>query len=142
MMRKQVALINRIAINPLKKCGLALFYFALAAAIAPAQSINGRITGTITDQAGVVIRNAEVRVTSEGTGAKRRATTDENGVYVAPELPVGFYTIKVEGGGFAPATRMRVKVDVGAETRLDVTLTAQATEAAVNVNAEAPLMQP
>ena len=36
----------------------------------------------------------------------------------------------------------RVKVDVGAETRVNVTLTLQATEAAVNVSAEAPLMQP
>ncbi|MGH9939392.1 MAG: TonB-dependent receptor domain-containing protein [Blastocatellia bacterium] len=125
---------------------LALVCCALAAAIAPAQSISGRITGTVTDQAGAVIRNAAVTVTNEGTGAQRRATADENGLYVAPELPVGFYTIKiegeVEGGGFAPATRTRVKVDVGAETRVNVTLTPQATEAAVDVRSEAPLLQP
>src|SRR5262249_8981062 len=36
----------------------------------------------------------------------------------------------------------RVKVDVGAETRLNVTLTPQAAAAAVNVSAEAPLMRP
>ncbi|MGH9853609.1 MAG: carboxypeptidase-like regulatory domain-containing protein, partial [Blastocatellia bacterium] len=125
---------------------LALVCCAWAAAIAPAQSISGRITGTVTDQAGAVIRNAAVTVTNEGTGAQRRATADENGLYVAPELPVGFYTIKiegeVEGGGFAPATRTRVKVDVGAETRVNVTLTPQATEAAVDVRSEAPLLQP
>ena len=54
-----------------------------------------------------------------------------------PELPVGFYAIRVEGGGFAPARTARVKVDVGAETRVDVTLTLQATESAVDVRAEA-----
>jgi outer membrane receptor protein involved in Fe transport len=126
----------------LKNCGLALVCCALAAAIAPAQSISGRITGTITDQAGAVIRNAAVSVISEGTGAQRRATTDENGFYVVPELPAGFYTLKIESGSFAPATKTRIKVDVGAETRVDVTLTPQATELTADVRAEAPLLQP
>jgi hypothetical protein len=120
----------------------ALFVCALASAIVPAQSISGRVVGTISDQAGAFIRNAEVTVTSEGTGAQRRATADENGFYVVPELQVGYYTLKVEGTGFAPAVRMRVKVDVGAETRVDLTLKVQATEAVVDVRAEAPLLQP
>ncbi|MGH8864988.1 MAG: carboxypeptidase-like regulatory domain-containing protein, partial [Burkholderiales bacterium] len=107
---------------------------------AAAQSISGRITGTISDQAGAVIPNATVSVTNEGTGALRHATADGNGLYVVPELPVGFYAVKVEGGSFAPTTRTRVKVDVGAETRVDVTLTPQATELAVDVRAEAPLL--
>lgn len=142
MTRKQVTSINRRVIDTLKNCSLALAYCVLAAAIAPAQSISGRITGAVTDQAGAVVRNAAVSVTNEGTGAQRRATADENGFYVVPELPVGFYALKVEGGGFAPATITRVKVDVGAETRVNVTLTPQATEAVVNVGVEAPLMQP
>jgi len=148
-MKEQVTLINqkwRRVIYALKNYGLALVCCVWAAAIAPAQSISGRITGAVTDQTGAVIRNATVTVANEGTGAQRRVTTDENGNYVAPELPVGFYTVKieggVEGGGFATATMTRVKVDVGAETRVNITLTPQATEAAVNVSAEAPLMQP
>src|SRR5262249_49709518 len=160
MMRKQITLINkrgRPVIVAWKHGSLALLCGAMAAAIAPAQSISGRITGVITDQAGAVIRNAVVSVTNEGTGAKRRVTADENGLYVAPELPVGYYTVKVEGGGeggveggskggvkgggFAPATVTRVKVDVGADTRVNVTLTTQAVEAATNVRAEAPLMR-
>src|SRR6185436_7222167 len=124
IMTKEVTLSNkrgRRVIVALKHCCLAMIGCALAVANAPAQSIGGRIAGTITDQSGAVLRDAVVTVTSEGTGAQRRATSDENGFYVAAELPVGYYTVKVEGGGFAPATRARVKVDVGAETRLDVT---------------------
>src|SRR5262245_49207542 len=125
MMKEQVTLTNRRGIDALKKCCLALVCCALLATFVPAQSISGRITGTITDQTGAVISRATVTVTNEGTGAQRRATADENGLYVAPELPVGFYTLKVEGGNFAPATKTRIKVDVGAETRVDVTLTPQ-----------------
>ena len=144
-MTKEVTLINkrgRQMTGAMKKCCLALICGALALANAPAQSIGGRIAGTITDQSGAVLRSAAVTATSEGTGAQRRATSDENGFYVVPELPVGFYTLKVEGGGFAPATRARVKVDVGAETRLDVALTLQVKESAMDVRAEAPLLQP
>jgi hypothetical protein len=141
-MRTRVALINRRVIVALKNCGLALVCCALAAAIAQAQSISGRISGAVTDQQGAVIQKATVTATSEGTGAARRATSDAEGNYVLPELPVGFYALKVEGGGFVATTLTRVKVDVGAETRVNVTLSLQAKEAEVNVSAEAPLVQP
>ena len=129
-------------INILKNCWLALVVGALAASVAPAQSTGGRISGTVTDQTGAVVANAAVTVISEDRGTERHATSDQVGFYTAPELPVGFYTIKVASNGFAPATRTRVKVDVGAETRLDVALMVQANNATVDVRAEAPLLQP
>src|SRR5947207_1672724 len=94
IIRKQVTLINLRVSDAFKNCSLALICCVWAATISPAQSVNGRITGTIADQAGAVISNAVVTVTNEGTGAQRRVTADENGLYVAPELPVGFYTLK------------------------------------------------
>jgi hypothetical protein len=114
----------------------------MAVAIAQAQSISGRMTGIVTDPAGAVISGATVTATNEGTGAARRATTDENGIYVMAELPVGFYSLKVEGSNFVPATLERVKVDVGVDTRVNVKLTLQATEASVNVASTTPIIQP
>ncbi|HSE36597.1 MAG TPA: carboxypeptidase-like regulatory domain-containing protein [Blastocatellia bacterium] len=78
-MRRKAGLIKWRGFNFLKNFSLALVCCVCATAIAPAQSINGRITGTITDQAGAVISNAVVTLTNEGTGAQRRATPDENG---------------------------------------------------------------
>src|SRR5215470_10518137 len=141
-MRTHVALINRRVIDALKNYSLVLVCCALAAAIAQAQSIGGTINGVVSDPAGAVIRKATVTATNEGTSAARRTTTDENGYYTLPELPVGFYALKIEGGGFVPATWTRVKVDVGAETRVNVTLSLQAKEAEVSISAEAPLVQP
>ena len=141
-MRTHVALINRRVIDALKICSLVLVCCAVAAAIAQAQTIGGNITGVVSDPAGAVIRKATVTATNEGTGAVRRATTSEEGIYVLPEMPVGFYALKIEGGGFVPATWTRVKVDVGAETRVNVTLSLQAKEAEVSISAEAPLVQP
>lgn len=140
-MRTRVALIRRV-IDALKNYGLALVCCALAAVSVQAQSVAGQIAGTVIDPAGAVIRKATVTATNEGTGAMRRVTTDEEGLYVLPELPVGFYALKVEGGGFVPTTLTRVKVDIGVATRVNVTLSLQAKEAEVNVSAEAPLVQP
>src|SRR5690349_16559356 len=123
-MKKQFAMINwgvRVT-DALKICIPALVCCALAVGASQAQAISGRIAGVITDQAGGVVAKAAITVTSEETGAVRRAAANEDGFYVAPELPVGYYTLKVEGGGFAPATLTRVKVDVGAETRMNVRL--------------------
>src|SRR5262245_52030307 len=118
-----------------RRYSLALLCCLLTAAIALAQSISGRIVCVVSDQTGAVIPNAVVVLTNEATGAVRRATTDDSGVFLAPELPVGLYSLNVEGGGFAPATLTRIKVDVGAETRVSITLKPQATESALDVRA-------
>jgi hypothetical protein len=133
---------RRKAIAALMSGCLTLICCSLMAVAAAAQSIGGRITGTITDQTGAVIPNANVTMTNEGTGAQRHAVADGNGFYVAPELPVGFYTLMVEAYGFSPTHRTRVKVDVGSETRVDVALVLQSTGETIDVRDEAPLLQP
>jgi Carboxypeptidase regulatory-like domain/TonB dependent receptor len=140
-MRTRVTKITRRVIGSLRTFSLGLVFCAMIASIAQAQSIGGRITGIITDPAGAVIQKANITITNEGTGAVRRVATDESGFYVVAELPVGFYALKVEGANFVPATYNRVKVDVGVDTRVNVKLTVQATEAAVNVNSGAPVIQ-
>ncbi|MDQ3064040.1 MAG: carboxypeptidase-like regulatory domain-containing protein, partial [Acidobacteriota bacterium] len=106
-----------------------------------AQSINGKILGTVTDQNGAVVPNATVNVTNEGTGAKRTVNADENGFYVFPELPVGFYTVEISGGSFALFTRKTVKVDVGSETRVDTSLAAQGVTTTVNITTDNTLIK-
>src|SRR5260370_26797947 len=105
------------------------------------QSFGGKIVGMITDSTGAVVAGVSVTVTNEGTGAQRRVTTDAGGVYVAAELPVGYYTVRFEGRGMGKVERQRVKVDVGGETRADATLSAQTVEQSLVVNAEAPVLQ-
>jgi hypothetical protein len=141
-LRKQVILLTCKAIHFLRDWSLALACCALPATIVPAQSISGKITGVVTDPSGAIVRDAEVSVINEATSGQRRATANENGYYVIPELPVGFYTLKVEVPNFAPATMPHVKVDIGAETRVDIALTLQAVELVVNASAEAPLLRP
>lgn len=105
------------------------------------QSFSGKIVGVLTDATGAVIPGVSVTVVNEGTGAQRRLTTDAGGVYVAAELPVGYYTVRFAAPGLTKAERQRVKVDVGGETRADATLSAQTVEESVTVTAAAPVLQ-
>ena len=49
-----------------------------------AQTYEGRILGTITDQSGAAIKDAKVVITNVDTGIFRELATNEAGEYVAP----------------------------------------------------------
>src|SRR5690348_3791187 len=83
------------------------------------QSFSGNISGALTDATGAVIPGVSVTVVNEGTGAQRHLITNASGVYVAAELPVGYYTVRFEAAGMSKVERQHVKVDVGGETRAD-----------------------
>jgi hypothetical protein len=106
-----------------------------------AQSFGGKIVGLVTDSSTAVVTRATVTVTNEGTGAERHVITDSAGVYVAAELPVGYYTVRFEAQGMGPQERHNLKVNVGSETRADATLSAQVMQQSVSVTSEAPVVQ-
>lgn len=78
---------------------LALF---LTIQVAPsfAQSMLGRISGTVTDASGAAIGGAKVMITNTDTQATRAETTDDRGFYVAENLPIGPYRVTVDHAGF------------------------------------------
>jgi hypothetical protein len=71
-----------------------------------AQTTTGRISGTVTDPSGAAIPGAGITVLNNGTGVSWRAATDDRGFYVAPNLPVGDYSVEVESKGFQRAARL------------------------------------
>src|SRR5205085_7761751 len=72
----------------------------LCAGFALAQTTNGNLRGTVTDQNGAVLPNAIVVVKNRGTNAERRVTTNSEGNYAVDNLTPGEYEIRVEAQGF------------------------------------------
>jgi len=99
-------------------CALAV---AVCASIA-AQQFSGTIRGTVQDSSGAVVRQAEVSVVNIDTNVSHTVITDDNGSYVVPQLPPGFYRITVKKDGFKMAALDRVKLDVQQIRGVDVTL--------------------
>src|SRR6266480_7535988 len=72
----------------------------------------GTISGTIRDEKGAVVPQAEVSIQSEGTGMSRTVSSDDNGFYVAPSLPAGRYTISTAPSGFKKTVASAVDLHV------------------------------
>ena len=65
-----------------------------------AQATSGSINGTVKDATGGVLPGATVTVSNPSTGVTRNVTTNDAGDFIAPNLPPGTYTIRVELQGF------------------------------------------
>src|SRR5260370_41695925 len=103
--------------------------------LAGAQDIFGRISGNVKDTTGAAVVNAKVTLTNQDTKLSRTVKTDDRGFYVAPELPVGVYTVTAEEKGFK--TTIKVGNDLVAGARLTVDLTLQVGEVTEKVEVTA-----
>ncbi len=93
----------------------------------------GNIRGTVTDSSGANIPGATVTATNSATGLKRTQQTNESGLYVFTDLPIGSYTIEVRQTGFAPQQLTGADLLTGQSLGLDVTLVVGSQTESVNV---------
>src|SRR6266404_8910361 len=96
-----------------------------AAVISPAQEITGSIVGTVRDTGGAVVKGASVTITNSETKLVTRSlTTNDDGEFSAPLLPVALYDITVEATNFKKHIADRVKLNVNERRSVDVALQA------------------
>jgi hypothetical protein len=73
----------------------------------------GAIRGAVEDASGAVVPGAQVEITSEAAHeVVRNLTTDRSGVFTAPLLPAGPYSVQVSAAGFATTAFSSVRVRV------------------------------
>jgi len=125
----------------LSSASAVLAFVLLFPAICNAQTINGSISGTVTDQNGSAISGATVKVTKAGTGATREATTNSEGIYRIVGLPVGVYAVRVEQSGFQPQVNQRVDVSVAIDATANFTLSTASVQEVVVVTETAGLLE-
>ncbi|MGH9555348.1 MAG: carboxypeptidase regulatory-like domain-containing protein [Terriglobales bacterium] len=80
----------------------------------------GSIFGRATDPSGAVVAGADSSITNPATGQSRQATTDGQGEYSLPLLPVGTYSVTGEKQGFEKVTQRNVVVPVNTNVRVDL----------------------
>ena len=85
---------------------VAVLATVVAVAPAAAQQTSGKIEGTVTDQAGVSLANAQVFVVGTSFGA----VTNDKGYYFINNVPVGSYTLRAQFIGYAPTEVHDVRV--------------------------------
>jgi hypothetical protein len=98
------------------------------------------ITGRVIDPTGAIVPNATVEATETATNQTRKATTDSQGRFRFPYLPVGRYELRVQQPGFA-GVRRQVNLTVGAAFDLSINLSLQSDATTVEVSAQSPLLE-
>lgn len=97
-------------------------------------SVAGSISGTVTDVSGAVIPGVSVTAANIGTGVKQQTSSNTQGFYSFPTLPVGHYTITVEAHGFKQYVETGLVLDVNTALRVDVSLQVGALTQQVDVS--------
>jgi hypothetical protein len=124
--------------NTLRKLLFASFAVLLtlgAASRAFAQS-TGSIRGTVNDPSGAAIANAAVTLTDTGTGLSRDTVTNESGIFVYPDLPIGTYTLKIAAAGFKTENRPDLTLLTGQVIDLPIAMAVGSQTQQITVSSE------
>ncbi len=123
--------------TPVRKVHSSLILLLLIglAAAAYGQIVGGTISGVVRDKTGASLENATVTVRQIETGAVRNLTTDGEGRFYAPSVPVGDYSVSVKLDGFAAQERSGISLTVAQSLQLNFVLGVAAIQQQVEVDA-------
>ena len=118
---------------------LVLLVLVLAFGLGPersdAQIVGATITGTVHDSSGAALSSSTVTVKQSETGLTRTVTTDAEGRFFAPSVPIGPYTITAEHDGFAP-TQQSATLVLGQSLQLKFVLGVASVQQVIEVTAD------
>jgi Carboxypeptidase regulatory-like domain len=106
-------------------CYSLLFLLLLAlptASFGQANAVDAAVNGYVLDPSKTPIAGAHITLTNIATGISQEATTDGQGYYRFPLVPVGTYRLDTVANGFETNTLAGIVLRVGQEARLDVPL--------------------
>ncbi|MDE1154737.1 MAG: carboxypeptidase regulatory-like domain-containing protein [Acidobacteriaceae bacterium] len=94
-----------------------LLLFCLLCSAFPGHAQNaistGTLVGTVTDPSGAVVANASIALTASATGTKWTTSSNGQGIYTFPALPVGEYQVIISAAGFRATELSGVTISVG-----------------------------
>ncbi len=114
---------------------------SLLAGSAGAQPATGSIQGHVKDSSGAAVPAAHVTATHVGTQFSRAASSDAEGYYALPLLPVGRYKLDVSLAGFKNFSQTGILIEVGRNARIDPVIEPGEISEVVSVVADAPLVE-
>src|SRR5262249_45452965 len=117
---------------------LVLLYLASGSS---AQTVQGVITGTVTDPSGAAVPNATVTITNAGTAIYQSATTGTDGTYRFSLVPPGNYVIEVKASNFKVVRTSGIVVEASQVVPFNVKLELGTSSQVVEVTEQVPLVQ-
>ena len=81
----------------------------------------GILVGTVSDISGAVVPGVSIRVTNQGTGQQTAVTSDPEGRFVFPRLPVGSYRLEATRPGFRQFIAEGIRLDSDQSRQVNMT---------------------
>src|SRR5438105_10767432 len=108
---------------------------------ARAQVSGATLSGIVTDTSGAVIPGVMISIKNRATGVVRTVTTDEAGLYSAPNLQAGSYDATATQAGFGTVVQSNITLTVGAQQQVNISMKVGETAQVVEVTEAVPMVQ-
>lgn len=105
------------------------------------QTVEGVISGTVTDPSGAVVPGATMTLTNLGTGITQTTTTGAGGEYRFSLVPPGTYNLGIKAAGFAEEKASGVVVQASQTVPFSFKLKVATAQQLVEVTGQNPLVQ-
>lgn len=127
-------------LSALGRMFLAATLFILGSQTAMAQANRATITGTVTDPSGAVVPGVGVSVTNTGTNITTKTLSNQEGIYVIPDLFPGSYSVEFKKDGFEILRHSSVTLESTEVARIDAALKVGSTGETMTVTTDAPVL--
>jgi hypothetical protein len=107
---------------------------------ASAQANRATITGTVVDTSGAVVAEVDVTAVNKGTNVPTKTVSNQDGIYVIPNLPPGQYSVEFKRDGFETLLHPTVTLESTQVARIDAALKVGAITESVTVTTDAPVL--
>jgi hypothetical protein len=102
---------------------------------------NAQMHGMVADASGAVVKDAQIKATQTDTGQVRTTTSDAEGSYLLPNLPVGPYDLQVTSPAFKTFIQTGIILQVGSNVQVNVSLQLGAVTQEVRISANAAMVE-
>ena len=113
-----------------------MILFVLVPAHAFGQGYYGTVSVSIVDQSGAAIPNAKLALIDQEKGYRFEASSDTAGRYLFRSVAPGLYTVAVAVSGFEKNERKGIRMDVGENATVDMSLKVASSSETVEVKSQ------
>jgi hypothetical protein len=108
---------------------------------AEAQTVQGVVTGTVTDVSGAVIPSADLTLTNDGTLVEQHEKSLTAGEYRFGLVPPGTYMLTTKAQGFTTKEIKNIIVDASTSVAVNVTMSVATSQTVVEVTSQESIVQ-
>jgi len=102
--------------------------------------VSATLAGEVVDSSGAAVTGAAITARNLDTDITRSAVSDASGRYQIFALPLGPYEVRAKKDRFAEVVRTGVRLVVGQEARVDLTLSVGQVNEEIKVTEDAPIV--